>query len=244
MTTTDKRGHQLGFCTVCIHRKSTLEHGLICGLTNKVADFETECPSFSLDIPVIVKRRITLEKKMLDRFHPTLDFVEKFLNSTRTRLTNKEAFNSPLYIATKKMVFRESDKSDITMLVFSSLITIFCIIYFFFKPEHHIVLLIAFVAFVAGCFFGYRALSYNYEVQLTITEYGLQTPKETIYWSEIMDYYLSEKEYSKREIFYRLVILTASGIIKTIPLNFLEIEPQMIIKKINQQRKVYYHDSY
>ena len=244
MSITEKRGHQLGFCTVCQHRQLDSDFVLTCNLTQKIADFETDCPSFSINIPTLLKRRITQEKKMLDRFHPTLHPVEKILNNTTAQLTNKEAFNSTHYKKTKKLVFRESDQLDLTMLILSPIAIFVCLIYFIINPLQHIALLIAFVAFVTGCFFGYRVLSYTYKVQLKITEYGLQTPRETIHWSAIMDYYLSEQKPPKGEVFYTLVVLTSSGIIKTIHLNHLEVEPQMIVKKINQSRKVYYHDSY
>ncbi|WP_299764373.1 hypothetical protein [uncultured Dokdonia sp.] len=106
MSITNKRKHQLGFCAVCLHKQSGSDFVVKCKLTQEVASFETECPSFLLDVPTIIKRRITQEKKVLDRFHPTLHPVEKFLNNTTTQLTNKEAFNSPIHKATKKNSFQ------------------------------------------------------------------------------------------------------------------------------------------
>ena len=244
MSSTEKRGHQLGFCTVCQHRQLDSDFILTCNLTQKIADFESECPSFTIDLPTILKRRITQEKKLLDRFHPTLHHVEKFLNTTTTGLTNKEAFNNSLYKTTKKLVFRESDQLDLTMFILSPIVILVCMLYFILNPLQHIALLIAFIAFITTCFFGYRVLLYKYKVQLEITAYGLETPRENIPWSAIIDYYLSEKKQPKGESFYTLVILTSSGILKTILLNHLEVTPQMIVKKINQERKLYYHDSY
>lgn len=214
MSITDQRKHQLGFCTVCYHKQLDSDFVLTCKLTQETADFKTECPSFLLDVPTILKRRITLEKKMLDRFHPTLHPVENFLDNTTTRLTNKEAFNNVYYKTTKKLVFRESDQLDLTMFILSPIIVFVCMIHFVINPLQHLALLIAFIAFISGCFFGYRVLSYNYKVQLKITKYGLETPRENIPWSAIMDYYLSEKKPPKGEAFYTLVILTSSGILK------------------------------
>ena len=240
MSITNQRKHQLGFCTVCLHRKLASDFVLKCDLTKKVAQFETECPTFSLDIPTIVKRRITQEKKVLDRFHPP----RKFLDNTRTRLTTKNEFSNAIYKTTQKRVFRESDQSDIGALIVSIITIIGCFIFFIINPQEHIALLIAFIAFISSCFFGYRILAYDYKVQLKITEYGLETPRKNIPWSAIMDYYLSEKKHHEGDSFYTLVILTSSGVIKKIRLNFLEVRPETIIKKINQERKLYYHDSY
>ncbi len=108
--------------------------------------------------------------------------------------------------------------------------------------DQPIALLISFVAFGIGCFFGYKMMSYDYKVQFKITEDGLQTPTETIFWSAIMDYYLLEKQYSRNETFYTLIILTASGQVKTIKLNQLNVAVYTIVKKINWQRKTYYHE--
>lgn len=43
------RAAQLAFCKVCLHQKKDLEQGIICGLTNRIADFETSCESFERD---------------------------------------------------------------------------------------------------------------------------------------------------------------------------------------------------
>lgn len=85
------------------------------------------------------------------------------------------------------------------MLILSPVVILVCILYFILNPLQHIALLIAFIAFTASCFFGYRVLSYNYKGQLKITAHGLETPIENIPWSAIMDYYLSEKNNLKVE---------------------------------------------
>lgn len=103
----EKRGPQLGFCTVCYHRQLDSDFVLICKLTQETTDFKAERPPFLLDVPTILKRPITLEKKMLDLFHPTLHPVEKFLDTTTTRFTNKEAFNNVRY-KTKQNWFSEN----------------------------------------------------------------------------------------------------------------------------------------
>lgn len=243
MSTTIKRGHQLGFCTVCIHRQINTDRVVSCALTNEIADFETECPSFSLDRPTYLERRIRQEKHIMDRYDPPVDPIEKLFTRTKPRLIKKETLNSPSYRTTRKLSFRESDQSDIGAIILSFSISMVSFISYLIYTDQPIALLISFVAFGVGCFFGHRMMSYDYKVQFKITEDGLQTPTETIFWSAIMDYYLLEKQYSKNETFYTLLLLMASGHVKTIKLNHLNVNAYMIVKKINWQRKIYYHEA-
>ena len=43
------RQEHLEFCRLCEHRILDTQQGLTCKLTNKIADFEKECPSFNRD---------------------------------------------------------------------------------------------------------------------------------------------------------------------------------------------------
>ena len=40
------RQQHLQFCKICIHQKKDLNLGLVCGLTDRIAVFEDECPTF------------------------------------------------------------------------------------------------------------------------------------------------------------------------------------------------------
>lgn len=44
---TETREEQLEFCEICNHNKYTVNQGIICRLSNKQADFEGSCSSFS-----------------------------------------------------------------------------------------------------------------------------------------------------------------------------------------------------
>lgn len=44
-----EREKQLEFCKQCSHRKMDFKVGLLCGLTDKMADFEIACPNYVED---------------------------------------------------------------------------------------------------------------------------------------------------------------------------------------------------
>lgn len=43
------RAEQLAFCKVCVNQKKDLERGIVCNLTDQIADFETSCESYERD---------------------------------------------------------------------------------------------------------------------------------------------------------------------------------------------------
>ncbi|NBP68771.1 MAG: hypothetical protein EBR30_17880 [Cytophagia bacterium] len=51
------RDQHLEFCVRCLNRKFDPQQGIVCGLTNRIADFENRCPSFSLDESVKIDKK-------------------------------------------------------------------------------------------------------------------------------------------------------------------------------------------
>lgn len=47
------RAEHLKFCKKCTNRELDMKIGLVCNLTNEIADFEKECESFNLDNTVV-----------------------------------------------------------------------------------------------------------------------------------------------------------------------------------------------
>ena len=42
-------------CRICENRKQDYEHGMVCGLTGRKADFEDKCPSFVTDNEAVMQ---------------------------------------------------------------------------------------------------------------------------------------------------------------------------------------------
>lgn len=47
------RDEHIAFCKKCTNRKMDMQQGLLCGITDKVADFEGDCPNFNRDQEVL-----------------------------------------------------------------------------------------------------------------------------------------------------------------------------------------------
>ncbi len=72
------RKEQLAFCKVCQHQKFDLQQGIICSLTNAVADFQEECTSYSED---------TVLKEKEEQLVMTRESVGKLASQSK-RFTN------------------------------------------------------------------------------------------------------------------------------------------------------------
>lgn len=60
------RAEQLVFCKKCTNRKLDFQKGMLCGLTDREADFETECPDYNHD--ETIKERLN-DEVALDHPH-------------------------------------------------------------------------------------------------------------------------------------------------------------------------------
>jgi uncharacterized RDD family membrane protein YckC len=76
----DSRVKQLKFCEICKEQKFDVDRGIICGLTNSLADFDVSCSSFNEDVEftTALKRDkvLSLESGLGKRFlNYILDFI-------------------------------------------------------------------------------------------------------------------------------------------------------------------------
>jgi len=62
------RIEHLKFCSICIHQKDDMRRGIICGLTDQIADFEDSCGSFAEDSEVIEQLKLkVIENEVSDK---------------------------------------------------------------------------------------------------------------------------------------------------------------------------------
>jgi uncharacterized RDD family membrane protein YckC len=62
------RTEHLKFCSICVNQKDDMRKGIICGLTNQIADFEETCSSFAEDSEVIEQLELMkIENEVIDK---------------------------------------------------------------------------------------------------------------------------------------------------------------------------------
>lgn len=72
------REQHLAFCKICVNRKNDLEKGILCGLTDKIADFEVECSSFSKDETITHRSFGSMHSN--EMILPTASMGKRFIN--------------------------------------------------------------------------------------------------------------------------------------------------------------------
>lgn len=60
MKSNNYRNYHLSFCSICINRKFNFSKGLVCNITDKIANFDKVCENYSCD----EKEKEKLEKKL------------------------------------------------------------------------------------------------------------------------------------------------------------------------------------
>lgn len=62
------RTEHLKLCSICVNQKDDMRKGIICGLTNQIADFEETCNSFAEDSEVIEQLELKkIENEVIDK---------------------------------------------------------------------------------------------------------------------------------------------------------------------------------
>ena len=62
------RIEHLKFCSICIHQQDDMRKGIICGLTNQIADFDDLCNSFAEDTEIIEHLKLKeIENRVIDQ---------------------------------------------------------------------------------------------------------------------------------------------------------------------------------
>jgi len=62
------RIEHLNFCSICIHQKDDMRKGILCGLTDRIADFEDHCDSFTEDPDIIDQIKLKeIEHEITDK---------------------------------------------------------------------------------------------------------------------------------------------------------------------------------
>lgn len=209
------RNQHLSYCSVCKNRKYTLKHGFICGLTDKIADFEENCKDFELDRE---KKKEDLEK-LIDRIK------EKYPkeNGGFQFLVCKPIKSDKLVVKTENIALKSSkDKKNLLLIMGCVLIYFFIqFIYELIYKEKNIaivVIVIILLSLVLAAIYIIKNYSSN-KIKLTINNSGITNSKNEYFrWNEILYIHFTQIQF---EEFLHIYFYIGSEI--SINISFLEM---------------------
>ena len=177
------------FCEFCKNNSRNLQFGIICSLTNKVAEFENNCSEYIEKPDLIEKKRKLIEQEIDERYFISenlLKLSEKFninLNFLNTIFTKSYHFKT--FKDTQNLNILESLYFHIQMLLLSGFFTMFSI-YAYSKSEIKIdSIYIGFISFF-GLLFNYIFKSKKKKILLKTNSEGIYYKEQKINWDEIL----------------------------------------------------------
>ncbi|WP_320814164.1 hypothetical protein [Flavobacterium sp.] len=187
----DYRNYQLTFCKICKLRDLNINKGIICSLTNDIANFEKECADYLTDKLELDKIKVNI-KNIKDNYNTNknVSFIlgtYYFIEKEKIKKTN--FFRTKVF--TQNKTYNQIDSRLIILTISGTISLIFLFIYFNQKFNSDFIFL-----FIATLFIG--GVSYIVESKKEIntiktTEDYLQYGKSKIYWREILDYGIIRK---------------------------------------------------
>lgn len=224
------REFHLAFCKVCKNRKKDFNKGLICSLTNDIANFKDHCPTLELDSSEFEKIKNRIKAQIDDKY--AANGVEKILGLNDGIFTRPSKTRNPKYKSVEKthnLTFKNNVMHDKSVLV----LTLFAVVYIFFANYNDIVnsnlddsVLIGFgVLLIISLIFLYRAFFMKHKIKIRITKTGVEYYGKRINWNEIIDLGILRAKSSKVNE-HKIIIGTITKGIQEIDLTSLNVSPE------------------
>jgi len=241
------RADHLTFCKVCNHRKEHFNKGLICALTNNIADFDGYCPTFDLDSYELELIRDKVKSQIDEAYMP--NGVEKVLGLNDGLFTRPSKRRNPKYTSVEKthhLTFKNNTAYDKSVLVLALL----AVVYIFFVNLNDIKnstlddgVLIGFGVFMIIIpIFTYRAFFMKHRVKIRTTKTGIEYDGKQLKWNDIIDLGILKAK-SARVNEHSIIVGTINKGIHEIDLTSLNVSPEVLAdiillnaKHVKQQR--------
>ncbi|MDO7135592.1 hypothetical protein [Algibacter lectus] len=238
------REYHLSFCKICNNRKNNLSKGLVCSLTNDVADFTESCLTFELDSSELQKFKKRFEDEVNDKY--ATNGFEKILSESS--FTKPSKSRNPKYKSienTHNLKFKNNVAYDKAILIFM----IFTLIYIFFVNyndiknstlENGVLAGFGVLGVLISVFF-YRAYFMNFKTKISTTKKGIEYYGKHLNWNNIVDYGIVRTEGGRFNPGIIIVGTITKGIVE-IDLTTLNIIPEDFIDIIRLNTKTLYNN--
>jgi len=225
------RAYHLAFCKICTNRKNNFKKGLVCSLTNNIADFNDNCSFFDLDRLEFEEYKKRFKNEVNDKY-ATNNFEKFFSESSFIRAVNTRNSKFKSIDQTHNLNFKNDVVYDKAILILMSI----AFLYVFFVNYRDIInatvekgVLLGFVFMVLFIsVFIYRVCFMQHKIKISITKTGIEYYGNKLYWNNIVDYgILRANSTSVNE--HKIIIGTITKGIVEIDLTTLNISPEAFI---------------
>ena len=225
------REYHLSFCKICTNRKSNLEKGLVCSLTNNIADFKDNCSTFDQDKAEFKKYKKRFEDEVNDKY-ATNNFEKFFSESSFVKPSNSKNLKFKSIDKTHNLNLKNNVAYDKAVLILMCL----ALIYVFYANYNDIINLTVENGVLGGFAFMlifisiliYRAYFMQHKIKISITKSGIEHHGNKLNWNNIVDFgILRANSTSVNE--HKIIVGTITKGIVEIDLTALNISPEEFI---------------
>ncbi|WP_158850979.1 hypothetical protein [Algibacter sp. L1A34] len=237
------REYHLSFCKICKNRKSSLKEGLICNLTEKIADFEKDCTNFQADRLELKKLKKHFEAEIKDNYATTK--FESFFSEREFEKPEKS--QNRKFLSKEKthgLEFKKDKNYDKQILIMLGII-ILILIYGNYKNNfswdlNSANIIGVLIMLVLSIYFFYKAYYHKYKTVITIDENGIHQKEKTVFWNNILDYGIIRGK-GDNSMEKKIIIGTISSGIQKIDISELNVTPDEFIEIIQLNKKTFYN---
>ena len=235
----NKRYYHLSFCKICKNRKPSLKEGLICNLTEKIADFDKNCPNFLLDRPELekIKKQFQIE---IENNYPSNNLESFFSNKDFEKPNKIQNRKYPSVAKTHGLEFKKDKGYDKLILIMFGVIIIILLYgnyinnYSWSLKSANIIGVLIF--FILSIYFFYKAYFHKYETLITIDEHGINQKDKTLFWNDIFDYGIIRGK-GRNSMEKKIIIGTITNGVQKIDLSELNVSLDEFIEIIQLNKK-------
>jgi hypothetical protein len=213
----NQRKFHLSFCRICKNRESNLENGIICGLTEKIADFEKNCSEYEYDQLELENLKNRFEKRIREEYPKSgLKGILAEIEFKRVSKVLIKKFSRPE--KTYGFEIKKDNKYDKSMIGILWVV-ILLLVWGNFKNDFawdlssmNVVAML--VIFVGSFYFIYKGYFHKYPTLIKIHEKGIDNRGEFIFWRDILDYGIVNGKGDRSSEKYVVIGTISSGIVK------------------------------
>lgn len=229
--TSELRNFHLSYCLICKHRKNSVDNGVICSVTEKVASFDENCEVFQFDRIESERLRKNLRLQIRSRFPD--DSTARFI------LTNDTLFSEKSNIQPKpKLKLNQLYSVGKLIVIYRIMATLWGLVFLYdlyhlstdnlpINWEHVVIIVILGAFFLASIHIGFRK---KYP-SLRITQRGLVFNDKITHWSDILVSGLARKQ-SNGGSHYLLVLGTKSRGLQTLDISEIDFDVDDLIATV------------